>query len=221
MNVPRIEFEPRKPVNLGDFLLAQAMKLIELGAPQQLCISATDFLDKAMAVIRSFTYQNQFAEIGLDQVMLMHYGLPNKFLAEAGKVIFLTDLTNFATFEDVELPDGFRIIHCQFGTKYKNVMISDVKKNHHQLEQLGVAKEGLTAYLYWGNPLLEECFMDFPGSLSEEGHTPQLLLRNKDPFLCADVTDEYDPQIPCEKPGDKAPARAYPDFGSLTVRRNF
>ena len=74
-----------------------------------------------------------------------------------GAIAYSTyDLTNFATFEDVELPDGFRIIHCQFGTKYKNVMISDVKKNHHQLEQLGVAKEGLTAYLYWGNPLLED-----------------------------------------------------------------
>jgi hypothetical protein len=223
MNISRIEFEPRVPVNLEGHLVDQVHRLIEVGAPEHLrrICSADEFLDNAMVAIKNFTYLDMFAEIGLDQVMLVHYGITIKFLSDVCSVTTLANLAKFVPYENVNLHDGFKIIHCQLGPKYKNTRVCDVRQNHHQLEQLGLPKEGLLAYLYWGNSLLEECFMDFPGALSEDGHTPYLLLRRDEPYLVADEKDALDPWGTPEKGEIVARPRAYPDFGSVTVRRNF
>ena len=194
--------------------------MIAGGIHQQIGMSTADFTKLADLQIDQFEYSGPLSAIGLDQVILVHYAVSDEYLAKVCGVEALTNLSGTTLYEENGLPSALGIVQCNLGCKYKNRMISDVRKNYAH-EHLGVIKEGLFAYLYWGNSLLRECFMDFPGSLSADGHTPYLLLRGDKPFLVADEKDVLDPWGTPEKGETVARPRAYPDFGSVTVCRNF
>lgn len=218
--IPQIKFEAPRPINLTQVLNSQVDALIACSLHKQAGMTEKDFCKEARELIVHFEYSELHAANGLDQVILVHYGVSDDYLAKVSGVEALTDLNGTTLYRAKNLPSGFAILQCNLGPKYKNKRIADVRQNHKD-EILGVIKEGLFAYLYWGNPILKNCFMDFPGSLSVDGHTPYLLLRGEKPFLVADEKDVLDPWGTPEKGETFARPRAYPDFGSVTCVRWF
>ena len=218
--VPPIRFKDPSPINLDLIFDYQIGALSAWGLPEQLGISQEVFREKAERQIRQFMYSESLAAEGLDQVILVHYGVSDDYLAKVAEVETLFDLNDTRHCGNMALPPGFAVVQCNLGPKYKNRRIVDVRQNYIN-EMLGVITEGLFAYLYWGNSLLRNCFMDFPGSLSGDGHTPSLLLRGDKPFLVVDDKDMRDPWGTPEKGEAFAKPRAYPDFGSVTCVRWF
>lgn len=202
MSVPVLTFVPAQPVNLMEVLEAQARCLIANKVPQEIAVAEDKFLDDAMAMAAEFAYSVELAVAQLDRVCFMHYGVRDRFLMEAGGVAEWTNPDKFTLFEGVTLPSGLRVVQGQFGPKYQNRKPRDIRASHDALEQLGVPKEGLTAYLYWGKDLLRESYMDFPGAVSELGYVPYLGLRGGAPVLDGSGG------------GD-----ASPGFGSVSVSR--
>ena len=135
---------------------------------------------------------------GLNRVCLIHYGVSDRFLCEVGGVSMWSDQDKFTSLKGVVVPDGLQVIQCQFGLAHLNTKPRDFRANHHLPEIPGIAKEGLTAFLYWGKKLLEECNMDFPGSHSKYGYVPYLHLYHEYPALHT-LNDRH----------------AGPDFGSV------
>ena len=202
ITVPALKFVPAQPANLAEVLEMQAKRLIEIGLPQEVAVTEAKFLDDAMAMAAEFAFSIELAAIQLDRVWLMHYGVRDRFLMEAGGVAEWTNPDKFTLFEGVTTPSGLRIVQGQLGPKYKNRRPNDIRQQHDVLEQLGVPKEGLTAFLYWGKDLLGESYMDFPGAVSERGSVPYLDLHDETPEL-----------------GGGSVGVACPGFGSVSVSR--
>jgi hypothetical protein len=202
MSVPTLMFVPAQPVNLMEVLEAQARCLIAGKVPQEVGVSEDKFLDDAMAFATEFVYSVELAAIQLDRVWLMHYGVRDRHLVEMGGVNLYTDPDKFTLFEEVTVPNGLCVVQGQLGPKYKNRKPRDIRTQHDPLEQLGVPKEGLTAFLYWGKDLLRESWMDFSGAVSEYGYVPYLYLHGGEPALY-------------NRSGDNP----YPYFGSVSVSR--
>lgn len=202
IEVPVLTFLPAQPANLVGVLEAQIRRLIECGVPGEVGVEEAKFLDDAMAMAGAFTFSTELAGIGLDRVCVVHYGVCDRLLCEAGGVAMWTDPDKITLFDGVTTPDGLWVAQGQFGPKYKNRKPRDIRAQHDEAEQLGVPKEGLTAFLYWGKELLRESYMDFPGAVSEYGNVPSLYLYDGKPVLygCGD--------------GD-----ASPRFGSVSVSR--
>ena len=106
-------------------------------------------------------------------------------LCKVGGVSIWSDPDKFTPFEGLVVPDQLAIIQCQFGTAHINTAPRNFRKSHNPLEIPGIAKEGLTGFLYWGMSLLNECRMDFPGSRSGSGDVPYLNLNDEGPELNA------------------------------------
>lgn len=202
MSVPVLRFVPAQPVNLMEVLEAQARCLIAGKVPQEVGVSEDKFLDEAMALATEFVYSVELAAIQLDRVWLMHYGVRDRHLVEMGGVNLYTDPDKFTLFEGVTVPNGPRVVQGQLGPKYQNRKPRDIRASHEALEQLGVPKEGLTAFLYWGKDLLRESCMDFPGAVSGRGCVPALRLDDEASGL-SNRSDDY----------------AAPGFGSVSVSR--
>lgn len=174
--VPTLQFKPAEPINLLEVLESQARKLITIGIPKEVKIAEDKFLDEAMAKIGEFAYSIELANIGLNRVCLVHYGVRDRLLCEAGNIAIYPNPDNFTLYKGVVVPDGIYVGQFQFGLKNKNRKPIDICNGHDELEELGIPKEGLTAYHYWGNDLLRESYMDFPGSRTEYGDVPLLVL---------------------------------------------
>lgn len=197
--VPVLQFKPAEPINLAEVLESQARKLIEIGVPKELKIDEAKFLDEAMAKANVFGYSIELANIGLNRICMVHYDVRDRFLAETGKVTIYTDPDKFTLYKGVVVPEGLQIGQFQFGPKYKNRKPIDICNGHDDLEELGIPKEGLTAYHYWGDDLLKESYMDFPGSRGEYGYVPGLSLHGDGPALYYDLG-----------------GNAYPGYGSVS-----
>lgn len=203
IEVPRLTFVPAQPANLAEVLEAQIRRLIECGVPGEVGVDEAKFKDDAMKLAGEFVYSTELAGIGLDRVCIVHYGVRERFLAEAGSITLWNDPDKFTLFDGVTTPDGLWVVQGQFGPKYKNRKPCDIRAEHDQLEQLGVPKEGLTAFLYWSKELLRESYMDFPGAVSGYGYVPSLSLFGGGPEL-----DDYNSD-------DDAAS----SFGSVSVSR--
>lgn len=202
IEVPRLMFVPALPANLKEMLEAQVRRLIEVGLPKEVGVDEAKFLDDAMAMADEFAFSTDLAAIQLDQVWMVHYGVRDRFLMLTGGVTEWTNPDKFTLYEGVAVPDGLRVEQGQLGLKYKNIAPRDVRQEHDPLEQLGVPKEGLTAFLYWGKDLLRESYMDFPGAVSECGFIPYLRLYDEKPVL-----------------SDYSAVYADPFYGSVSVSR--
>lgn len=215
-----IEFEAPKPINLTRVLNSQVDVLVACGVHKQIGMTSEAFCKEARELIVEFIYSETLAANGLDQVILVHYGVSDDYLAKVCGVETLFDLNKTTLYQDISLPPAFAVVQCNLGLKYKNRRIVDIRRDYKN-EILSIVKEGLFAYLYWGNSILKKCFMDFPGSVSSDGHTPYLLLRGEKPYLVADEKDVLDPWGTPEKGETVAKPRAYPNFGSVTCVRWF
>lgn len=184
--VPIPRFPPALPVNLREVLEAQARCLIANGIPGEVGVVEAKFLDNAMNLAKQFGYSVELAAIGLNKVWLVHYGVRDRFLCEASSISILADPDKFTLFEGVTTPEGLYIVQGQLGPKYTDRAPAGIREEHHPLEQLGIPKEGLTAFLYWGKPVLRECFMEFPGAETEYGYYPYLYLDWKGDAALAD-----------------------------------
>ena len=183
VEVPVLQFKPAEPINLHEVLESQVRRYIEIGMPKEVQTSEEKFLDDAMAKANEFAYSIELADIGLSRICLVHYGARDRFLCEAGGVTIYSDLDKFTLYKGVVVPEGMQVIQCQFGLKYKNRRPIDICQSHDELEELGIPKEGLSGYLYWGEDLLRESYMDFPGSRTEYGLVPYLNLVDVKPAL--------------------------------------
>lgn len=202
IKVPYLTFVPAQPANLTEVLEAQVGRMIEVGLPKEVGVEEAKFLDDAMTMTGEFAFSVELAASRLDRVWLVHYGVRDRFLAEVGGVGVYADPDKFTLYEGVTVPEGLRVLQGQLGLKYKNRKPCDVREQHDPLEQLGVPKEGLTAFLYWGKDLLRESYMDFPGVVTGGGRVPALDLDDGGPELGA-----------CRDGG------ADPRFGSVSVSR--
>jgi hypothetical protein len=164
VEVPKLQFKPAEPINLLEVLEAQARRLIEIGVPKEVNAAEDKFLDDAMAKAKEFRYSIKLANIGLNRVCMVHYGVRDRFLAEVGEVVISTDPHKFTLYKGVLIPEGLWIGQFQLGQKYLNCAAIKVRNCHDDLEELGIVKEGLTAYSYWGDDLLKDLCMDLPGS---------------------------------------------------------
>lgn len=193
IQVPSLRFLPPQPVNLVEMLEAQTKRLIEVGVPGEVGVKKAKFLDDAMEKAAEFTYSVELAAIGLDRVVMVHYELRDCHLVEVGGINPWADPDEFTLYEGVVIPEGLHIFQGQLGPKYRRRKPRDIRYSHNPLEELGVANEGLTAFLYWGKPLLEECNMDFPGSVSEHGYVPSLSWDGDGPNLAVYYDADGDP----------------------------
>ncbi|MFA7254065.1 MAG: hypothetical protein WC107_05945 [Patescibacteria group bacterium] len=200
--IPALQFPPALPVNLSEVLEAQARCLIAYGIHGEVGVEEAKFLDDAMNLVQQFGYSVELAGIGLNEVWLVHYGVRDRFLCEAGGVNIWADPDTFTLFEGVTTPEGLCIVQGQLGQKYKGRAPKDIRASHDPLEQLGIPKDGLTAFLYWGKPQLQKSYMDFPGAVTEYGNVPYLRLGDGDPEL-----------------DDDNPVYANPGYGSVSVSR--
>lgn len=191
IQVPVLRFAPAQPVNLAEMLEAQARRLIEVGVPSEVGVNGAKFLDDAMGKAKGFVYSVELASIGLDRVVMVHYGVRDRYLAEVGDVKLEANPDKFVLYKGVIVPEGLHVFHGQLGLKYKGKRTPlSVRRRHNLLEKLGIATEGLTAFLYWGKNLLNvESCMDFPGSCREnnmEDYVPDLRWLDSKANLSAD-----------------------------------
>lgn len=165
VDVPILKFVPDKPANLSEVLEAQVRRLIEIGAQKEVGVEEGKFLDDATRVVSEFVYSAKLAKrTQLDRVWLMHYGVRDQHLAEAGGVHLIIKPEKYTLFDGAVLPNGLRVVQEQLGPKYNHCSPRDIRLSHDALEQLGLPVEGLTAFLYWGKKLLQESKMQFPGA---------------------------------------------------------
>jgi hypothetical protein len=188
--VPALEFPPAVPVNLLEVLEGQVRSLVANGIPKEVGVDGAKFLDDAMLLVNQFGYSAELAAIGLNEVWLVHYGVRDRFLCETCGVNIWADPDLFTLYEGVTLPEGLCVVQGQLGPKYKNRAPKDIRASHDPLEQLGIPKDGLTAFLYWDKPLLAKSYMDFPGAVAGNGDVPYLSLGGDGPKL--DIGDPDD-----------------------------
>lgn len=182
------------PAGLMSLLESQADRLIDIGAFSEVKVSRGKYHDELMAAARAFVWKSELAAIGLTVVVLIDYRLSSQFLAEAGSVYCYIAPDNCKNFEGVATPNGVLGIQMQRGEKYRNKKPVWCRSNFHILEQGGVVKEGLTAFLYGGVELLKKCYMDLPGSVSEYGYVPYLYWLVGMPQLGDGFGDGADPR---------------------------
>ena len=195
IRVPELQFVPAQPANLTEVLESQIRRLIECGVPQEVGVDKAKFLDDAMKMSDQFAYSTELAGIGLDRVAVMPYGARECFLREASGVVLWHSSNNFTLFEGVTVPESLRVVQFQFGPKYQNCRTFDVRRQHAALEELGTPEEGLTAYLYWGEDLLGDSFMGFPGTVAWHNSTPCLWLYNRVAVLSQSDDLESKPRL--------------------------
>lgn len=170
------------PVNLADNLDWQVERLLDFNAHGQVHVAKGKYRDQLMVAVKAFSWREDLAAIGLKKVALVDFRLPGRFLAEAGGV-WCSIEPEKCTIYGVAVPDGVLVIQGQWGRKYRNKAPNWCRANFHTLEQAGIVKEGLTAFLHEGKAMLEECYVDFPGSVSSSGFVPCLNLESDKPGL--------------------------------------
>lgn len=190
--IPTLEFESFQPANLHSILEAQVRCLISRGVPYRVGVDQAKFLDDAMGKVKRFTYSTWLSVVGLDRVCVVHYGVSNRYLAEASGVTPWADPDKFTLYERDVLPEGIHIIQSQFGLKHKGRTPRQVRSSHDALERLGVPSEGLTAYLYWGEVILKESFQYYPGVMIDPNLVLCLHDSDKGPVLRTIESDHVD-----------------------------
>jgi hypothetical protein len=163
--------------NLSGILLGQLNRLIEIRAYQFLHITALRYRSQAKKAIEAFQWREDLAKIGLDQIALIDYRLSHDFLIRAGGIrSYITNPQKIQNLIISQTPNGLLVIQAQWGKKYQKAeqTLDLFLADSSELEQAGVLKEGLSAYIYWGKELLEKCGMEFPGSNTENGEYPTL-----------------------------------------------
>jgi hypothetical protein len=182
------------PTGLLAILESQADRLMGIGAFGEAKVGKGKYRDELMATAKAFVWRPELAAIGLTEMALIDYRLRGQFLAEAGGVYCYIEPDRCKNFKGVVTPDGVLVIQAQWGPKYRNKKPVWCRSNFHILEQGGVVKEGLTAYLYGGEELLKKCFMDLPGSVSEHGPVPYLYSHDDRPRLNGHFADHAAPR---------------------------
>ena len=165
------------PDNLSEILSRQLDRLIEIKAYWFLHITASLYRIQAQKAIKAFQWREDLAEIGLDQIALIDYRLSHDFLIKPGGIkSYITNPQKIQNLIISQTLNGLLVIQAQWGKKYQEAeqTIDSFRANYSELEQAGVLKEGLLAYLYLGKEILEECGMEFPGSNTENGECPTL-----------------------------------------------
>jgi hypothetical protein len=183
------------PAGLLAILESQADRLMGIGAFGEAKVSKGKYRDELMATAKAFVWRPELAAIGLTEVALIDYRLRGQFLAEAGSVYCYIEPDRCKNFKGIVTPDGVLVIQAQWGLKYRNKKPVWCRSNFHILEQGGVVKEGLTAYLYGGEKLLKECYMDLPGSVSGVGRVPCLRWCGGRPLLLGVFGDGASPRF--------------------------
>ncbi len=188
------------PANLDEVFESQIARLIEVGAHKQVGRTEAEYREQAEAAVASSSWRSELVAIGLDKPALVDFSLSGEFLAKAGGVECHIDPDKCTNYQGVATPtDQILVIQGQWGSKYRNKAPRWCREHFHQLEQGCVVKEGLTVFLYEGTPLLQDCYMDFPGSVSESSFVPYLYLNDDRPCLRGRWYDD-----------------AYPRFGSAS-----
>ncbi len=172
---PTVQALVSAPAGLLTMLESQVDRLMNIGAFGEAKVSKDKYRGELMAAAKAFVWRPELVAIGLTEVALIDYRLRGQFLAEAGSVNCYIEPDRCKNFKGVVTPDGVLVIQAQWGEKYRNKKPLWCRSNFHTLEQGGVVKEGLTAYLYGGEELLKRCYMDLPGSVSGHGRVPYLI----------------------------------------------
>lgn len=163
------------PLGLRDRLNRQIERLITVDAHKQVGMSADEYRVGLGQVVGVFTWSPGLAEIGLADVALVDSRQRSSFIAEAGGAYCYYDADACPNYGGVVTPnDRALVIQGQWGPKYRNKKPLWCRQNFHSLEQGLTVKEGLFVYLYEGKPMLDRCFLDFPGSVSPHGRVSYL-----------------------------------------------
>ena len=177
---PLVSFEA---ASLDEILASQTTRLIEIGAHKQIGLVEAKYREEAEAAIVASSWSPELAAIGLNEIALVDFRLSGRFLAEAGGVTcYDIDPDECVNYQGVVTPtDQILVIQGQWGSKHRNKAPCWCREHLHELEQGCVVKEGLTVLLYKGERLLQDCYIDLPGS--ENGHVPCLFLNGDGPHL--------------------------------------
>lgn len=192
--VPKLTFQPSLPLNWPKVGEEQVRRFIEVGVSKEPGIEEDEYFNAGMALVHQYQYRLDLAEVGLTQLWLVDYRIPDKFFVEVGKVESYTSVEGCTVCEGIVLPKGLTVVQGQCGLKYKSRSPEQSVALMSDLEDQGIPKEGLIAYLCWGDDLLRECYMDFPGSRSENGNIPNLNLYNDRPKLNANNESNANPK---------------------------
>lgn len=195
VEIPVLRFKPAEPVNLTEVLEAQARRLIEVGIPGEVGVNGGVFLDDAMGKINEFVWSPCLEKIGLDRVCVLHYAAYDRFLCEVIGASMDNNPDRFVLYRGVVVPRGLAVIQCQFGSAHRNTKSRYIRKNRNPLEELGIAKEGLSGVVHYGVDLLTENNMDFPGNRSRCGTVPYLCLCGNKPAMGGSFAGETSPNF--------------------------
>lgn len=193
--LPQLHFTPAMPTNLDEVLERQVRELIKISVPMHVGVDKAKYLDDAMTLVGKFEFRIDLAEIGLDQVWLVEYRLPDRFLAEASGVNSYYNLEMCEVHDGVIVPDGLKVVQGQLGPKYQNTASHKVLEILNPLEEGGIIKEGLCAYQYWGDDLLRKYSMVFPRSHTPGGSVPFLYLSSRGTMLVRISDKDEDPEL--------------------------
>lgn len=162
------------PAGLQSILESQVERLMSIGAFGEAHVEKGKYRDELIVAANAFVWRPELAAIGLTEVALVDYRLSGQFLAKEGGVYCYIEPNKCKNFKGIVTPEGILVIQAQWGEKYRNKTPRWCRGNFHLLEQGGVVKEGLTACLYGGKCILDQYYMDFPGSVSGLGDVPYL-----------------------------------------------
>ena len=197
MTTTSLEFRPAVPKNLEEVLGFQADKLIEIGMPAEVKVTADEYRNDLAKAIEAFEWKLELAEIGLVNVAICDFRARASFLCEVANIPVgrrYTDPDKCTNFEGIVTPEGIAIVQVQWGKKYANRAPRDVRANHDPAETLGTLAVGLHGLVYEPT-LLQNLYMDLPGSVDADGDVPYLYLGGDEPCLSADydgdVSSDY------------------------------
>jgi hypothetical protein len=182
-----LQFRPAEPTNLAEVLGLQAEKLIEIGVPAEVKVVVDKYRNDLMAAIKAFEWKLELVEIGLINVAICDFRARASFLCEVANIPVdrrYTDPDKCTNFEGIVTPEGIAIVHAQFGKKYANHAPCNVRTIHDPTETLGTLTVGLHGLIYEPT-LLNEIYMDLPGSVSARGYVPFLNLSVDELYLNA------------------------------------
>jgi len=174
---------PIAPGNLTEMLKDQVSCLLRVNAHKQLGLTEEDYRGQLEAAVKAFQWRRDLAEIGLDKVALVDFRLSGKFLAEAGGVRYRSNPDRYRNYPGVVTPPDVLVIQGQWGSKYRNKTCRWCRENFDALEQGLTVIEGLTVFLHEGIAVLQNCYLDLPGSVPRHGGVPSLRLRGGRPVL--------------------------------------